>query len=117
MGTGYAVMDSAVASGEKRALKATQLALANPLLEGASINAAPHILLNITGSAELRIQELKDVTTLVEKAAADSAIISCAAIYDASLGDSVRVTVILPGNKSLSLADQLPPSKRATPDP
>src|SRR5690349_1949714 len=54
-GMGYAVMGTATASGENRAVDATNMAIASPLLEDASINGAHGILLNITGSSALTL--------------------------------------------------------------
>src|SRR5262249_27575039 len=53
-GMGYAVMGTATARGENRAVEATTSAISSPLLEDASINGAQGILLNITGSSKSR---------------------------------------------------------------
>ena len=62
-GMGYAVMGTAVASGENRAVDATNRAMASPLLEDASINGAHGILLNITGSSKLTLYEVHEAST------------------------------------------------------
>src|SRR5579862_4510048 len=99
-GMGYAVMGTAVASGENRAVDATNLAMASPLLEDASINGAHGILLNITGSNKLTLYEVHEASTIVQKAAADNANIIFGAVHDESMGDAVKVTVIATGIKS-----------------
>jgi cell division protein FtsZ len=99
-GMGYAVMGTAVASGENRAVDATNLAMASPLLEDASINGAHGILLNITGSSKLTLFEVHEASTIVQKAAADNANIIFGAVHDESMGDAVKVTVIATGIKS-----------------
>jgi cell division protein FtsZ len=99
-GMGYAVMGTAVASGENRAVQATNLAMASPLLEDASINGAHGILLNITGSSKLTLHEVIEASTLVQKSAADNANIIFGAVHDESMGDAVKVTVIATGIKS-----------------
>ena len=99
-GMGYAVMGTAVASGENRAVDATNLAMASPLLEDASINGAHGILLNITGSSKLTLYEVHEASTIVQKAAADNANIIFGAVHDESMGDAVKVTVIATGIKS-----------------
>ena len=99
-GMGYAVMGTAVASGENRAVDATNLAMASPLLEDASINGAHGILLNITGSSKLTLYEVHESSTIVQKAAADNANIIFGAVHDESMGDAVKVTVIATGIKS-----------------
>jgi len=99
-GMGYAVMGTAVASGENRAVEATNRAMASPLLEDASINGAHGILLNITGSNKLTLYEVHEASTIVQKAAADNANIIFGAVHDESMGDAVKVTVIATGIKS-----------------
>ncbi len=102
-GMGYAVMGTAVAAGENRAVEATNRAMASPLLEDASINGAHGILLNITGSNKLTLYEVHEASTIVQKAAADNANIIFGAVLDESLGDAVKVTVIATGIKSEKL--------------
>ncbi len=99
-GMGYAVMGTAVASGENRAVDATNAAMASPLLEDASINGAHGILLNITGSNKLTLYEVHEASTIVQKAAAENANIIFGAVHDESMGDAVKVTVIATGIKS-----------------
>jgi cell division protein FtsZ len=99
-GMGYAVMGTAVARGEGRAVEATNKAIASPLLEDASINGAQGILLNITGSSKLTLYEVHEASTIVQKAAAENANIIFGAVHDESMGDAVKVTVIATGIKS-----------------
>ena len=99
-GMGYAVMGTAVATGENRAVEATNRAMASPLLEDASINGAHGILLNITGSSKLTLYEVHEASTIVQKAAADNANIIFGAVHDESMGDAVKVTLIATGIKS-----------------
>lgn len=98
-GMGYAVMGTAEATGENRAVEAVQRAIASPLLEDASINGAQGILLNITGSAKLTLYEVHEASSIVQKAAAENANIIFGAVHDENMGDAVRVTVIATGIK------------------
>src|SRR5579864_3867528 len=98
-GMGYAVMGTAVASGENRAVEATRKAISSPLLEDASINGAQGILLNITGSSKLTLHEVHEASTIVQQAAAENANIIFGAVHDESMKDSVKVTVIATGIK------------------
>jgi cell division protein FtsZ len=102
-GMGYAVMGTATASGEGRAVLATRQAIESPLLEDASINGAQGILLNITGSSLLTLHEVHEASTIVQQAAADNANIIFGAVLDESMGDAVKVTVIATGIKSEKL--------------
>jgi cell division protein FtsZ len=99
-GMGYAVMGTAVARGENRAVEATNRAIASPLLEDATINGAQGILLNITGSNKLTLYEVHEASTIVQRAAAENANIIFGAVHDESMGDAVKVTVIATGIKS-----------------
>jgi cell division protein FtsZ len=96
---GYAVMGTAVATGENRAVEATNRAIASPLLEDASIHGAQGILLNITGSSKLTLYEVHEASTIVQKAAAENANIIFGAVHDEAMGSAVKVTVIATGIK------------------
>jgi cell division protein FtsZ len=98
-GMGYAVMGTAEASGENRAVEAVNKAIASPLLEDASINGAQGILLNITGSSKLTLFEVHEASTIVQKAAAENANIIFGAVHSEQMKDAVRVTVIATGIK------------------
>jgi cell division protein FtsZ len=99
-GMGYAVMGTAVAEGENRAVEATNRAISSPLLEDATINGAQGILLNITGSSKLTLHEVHEASSIVQKAAAENANIIFGAVHNESMGDAVKVTVIATGIKS-----------------
>jgi cell division protein FtsZ len=99
-GMGYAVMGTAEASGENRAVEAVNQAIASPLLEDASINGAQGILLNITGSSKLTLFEVHEASSIVQKVAAENANIIFGAVHDESMKDAVRVTVIATGIKA-----------------
>lgn len=98
-GMGYAVMGTAEASGENRAVEAVNKAIASPLLEDASINGAQGILLNITGSSKLTLFEVHEASSIVQKAAAENANIIFGAVHSEAMKDAVRVTVIATGIK------------------
>ncbi len=109
-GMGYAVMGTATASGEGRAVSATRQAIESPLLEDASINGAQGILLNLTGSSHLTLHEVHEASTIVQQAAAENANIIFGAVLDESMGDAVKVTVIATGIKSEKMGLSKPPS-------
>src|SRR5712692_417911 len=99
-GMGYAVMGTATASGENRAVDATNRAMSSPLLEDASINGAQGILLNITGSSKLTRHEVHEASTIVQRAAHENANIIFGAVHDESMKDAIKVTVIATGIKA-----------------
>ncbi|MCZ6489886.1 MAG: cell division protein FtsZ [Acidobacteria bacterium] len=98
-GMGYAVMGTAIASGANRALEAASKAIASPLLEDASIDGARGVLINITGSSNLRLQEVQGASMLIQQAAHEDANILFGAVLDETMKDQVKITVIATGFK------------------
>src|SRR5215468_2449597 len=94
---GYAVMGTATASGQNRAVEAAQKAIASPLLEAGAIDGARGILINITGSASLKLAEVQQACTIIQSAAHDDANIIFGAVLDEKMKDSVKITVIATG--------------------
>jgi cell division protein FtsZ len=98
-GQGYAVMGTAMASGENRAVEAAQRAVSSPLLEEGSIEGARGVLINITGSSSLTLHEVQEASALVQKVAHEDANIIFGAVYDQAAKDEVKITVIATGFK------------------
>jgi cell division protein FtsZ len=94
---GMALMGTAVASGEDRAVEAAQKAISSPLLEDVSIQGARGVLINITGGPDLTIHEVNEAATLIQEEADDEANIIFGAVIDESLHDQIRITVIATG--------------------
>jgi cell division protein FtsZ len=115
-GMGYAVMGTAIRSGDNRAIAAAQAAMASPLLEAGAIDGARGILINISGSSNLKLSEVNVASTLIQNAAHEDANIIFGAVLDESMGDNVKITVIAtgfrqdqPGRQKRSAADALAP--------
>jgi cell division protein FtsZ len=96
-GMGYAVMGTAVRGGSNRAMEAAIAAMASPLLEDGAIDGARGILINITGSASLKLSEVNEASTLIQNAAHEDANIIFGAVLDENMGDEVKITVIATG--------------------
>jgi cell division protein FtsZ len=96
-GMGYAVMGTAIRSGENRAIAAAQAAMASPLLEAGAIDGARGILINISGSSSLKLSEVNIASTLIQNAAHEDANIIFGAVLDEGMGDNVKITVIATG--------------------
>ncbi|MGA8939488.1 MAG: cell division protein FtsZ [Acidobacteriaceae bacterium] len=96
-GMGYSVMGTAVRSGENRAREAAMAAIASPLLEAGAIDGARGILINITGSSNLKLSEVIEASSIIQQAAHEDANIIFGAVRDESLGDEVKFTVIATG--------------------
>ncbi len=98
-GMGYAVMGTASRSGADRAKEAAVAAMASPLLEAGAIDGARGILINITGSSSLKLNEVNEASTIIQNAAHEDANIIFGAVLDESMGDEVKITVIATGFK------------------
>ena len=95
---GMAMMGSAAANGIDRARIAAEQAIACPLLEGVNLAGARGVLVNITASREsLKLRETKEVMNIIRAFAAEDATIIYGGVYDDSLGDDLRVTVVATG--------------------
>jgi cell division protein FtsZ len=99
-GMGYAVMGTAVAHGERRALEAAQAAISSPLLEAGAIDGARGILINITGSASLKLAEVNEASTIIQSAAHEDANIIFGAVQNERMKEEVKITVIATGFKN-----------------
>jgi len=108
-GQGYAVMGTGVASGSNRAVEAAQRAAASPLLEEGSIEGARGVLINVTGSSEMTLHEVQDASALVQKVAHEDANIIFGAVYDETMKDAIKITVIATGFKDSARRPQAQP--------
>jgi cell division protein FtsZ len=98
-GMGYAVMGTGVRSGNNRAVEAAMAAMASPLLEAGAIDGARGILINITGSSNLKLSEVNEASGIIQNAAHEDANIIFGAVQDETMGDEVKITVIATGFK------------------
>ena len=103
---GYAVMGTATASGASRTTEAARRAIASPLLEAGAIDGARGILINITGSASLKLAEVQQACTIIQSAAHEDANIIFGAVMDEKMKDSVKITVIATGFREVPRAHQ-----------
>ncbi len=96
--SGVAIMGSAVAEGEDRAIEAVRTSLASPLLNDNDIQGAKYVLLNITyGSKEILMDEIGEITDYIQDEAGATADVIWGHGYDESLGDGICVTLIATG--------------------
>jgi cell division protein FtsZ len=102
-GMGHAVMGTAIRSGDNRAKEAAQAAMASPLLDAGAIDGARGILINITGSSNLKLSEVNEASSLIQSSAHEDANIIFGAVLDERMGDEVKITVIATGFR-----DQMP---------
>jgi cell division protein FtsZ len=96
--SGVAIMGSASATGENRAINAVEQALSSPLLNDSNIKGANYVLLNITcGSDEITMDEFGEIADYIQEAAGQTAEVIQGFGVDESLGDRVNVTIIATG--------------------
>ncbi len=95
--SGMAIMGIGIASGENRATMAAERAISHPLLEDISISGAKGVLMNITSTSDLTMEEMTEASDRIYNEVGDDADIIWGAVVEDSLGDEMRVTVIATG--------------------
>ena len=94
---GTAIMGTGAAKGENRALEAAERAINSPLLEDVSIEEAKGVLINITGPTRVTMDEVTEASTFIKNEVHPSAEILFGIVFDDTMGDEMRVTVIATG--------------------
>jgi cell division protein FtsZ len=94
---GMALMGTGVALGDNRAVEAAQKAISSPLLEDMSIEGAKGLLINVTGSSSMTLNEVNEASVLIQKEAHEDANIIFGAVIDEKMEEEIRVTVIATG--------------------
>jgi cell division protein FtsZ len=104
--SGVAIMGSASAEGENRALECVQEAMNSPLLNDNNIQGANYVLLNITyGDKEVLMDEITVITEYIQDEAGSTADVIWGHGYDPTLGDKLSVTLIATGFKSSPITE------------
>ena len=93
---GMAHMGVGRAAGKGKAEEAAKMAISSPLLE-TSIAGARGVLINITGSMDIGLEEVEQAASLVQQAVHPDALTIFGATFDETLDDEIRVTVIATG--------------------
>jgi cell division protein FtsZ len=96
-GMGIALMGTGSATGENRAIEATQRAISSPLLEEASIEGAKGLLVNVSGGADLTLFEVNEAMSIIHDSADPDANIIFGAVLDERLTNEMKITVIATG--------------------
>lgn len=94
---GPALMGTGFGEGDNRAQEAAQEAISSPLLDDVSIAGARGVLINITGGLDMAIDEVQQISSVIQAEAGDDAEIIFGAVHDPSLEGKIRVTVIATG--------------------
>ncbi len=94
---GKAIMGTGIAEGENRAIEAAQMAINSPLLEDMSIDQAKGVLINITGSTKMTMDEVIEGSSFIKDEVHPGAEIIWGMVFDDNMDDVIRITVIATG--------------------
>ena len=112
---GHAHMGVGIATGREKAEQAALAAVSSPLLE-TSINGATGVLVNVTGSSELTLDDVETAASIVQEAANPDANIIFGATVCEDFEDQMRVTVIATGFEGAEAVKSAPVvAAKATP--
>jgi len=103
---GKAMMGTGEAEGDGRAMKATEMAISNPLIDDYTLKGAKGLLVNITGGKDLKLFEVDEVVNKIRSEVEADAEVIIGAITDTSLEGKIRVSIV-----ATSLDNQHPESK------
>ena len=103
---GKAMMGTGEAEGEGRAMKATEMAISNPLIDDYTLKGAKGLLVNITGGKDLKLFEVDEVVNKIRSEVEADAEVIIGAITDPSLEGKIRVSIV-----ATSLDGQQPETK------
>jgi cell division protein FtsZ len=110
---GKAMMGTGEASGEKRALTAAEAAIANPLIDDASMKGARGLLISITGGKDLTLYEVDEAATRIREEVDPDANIIVGATFDETLEGIIRVSVVATGIDHTGIAHAAQPAESA----
>ncbi len=106
LGMGYAMMGTAISSGENAPVEAAQKAINSPLMEEGGVLGARGVLINITASSELGIHDVNEACNLIRAATKNEDVqINFGVVMDERMGNDVKVTVIATGFQRDSLPE------------
>ena len=109
---GMAMMGSAIASGENRAMIAAEQAVRSPLLEDVNLAGARGILVNITSTSSFTMDEYYGVMNTIKGFTAEDATVIIGNVVDEAMGDRLRVTMVATGLGSARLKKESKPEMR-----
>ena len=95
--SGEALMGCGISSGENRAIEAAQKAISSPLLEGVNIKGAKSVLVNVTGSSSMTMQEINEGNNVIFEAAGEEANVIFGVVKKQEMNDYLSYTVIATG--------------------
>jgi cell division protein FtsZ len=109
---GKAMMGTGEASGEKRALRSAEAAIANPLIDDVSMKGARGLLISISGGKDLTLYEVDEAATRIREEVDPDANIIVGATFDEGLEGIIRVSVVATGIDHVATAQRPPGETR-----
>jgi cell division protein FtsZ len=94
---GKAMMGTGEASGDNRAIEAAEKAIANPLLDGVSLNGAKGVIVSITGGDDMRLLEVDEAANHIRQLVDQDANIIWGSAFNNDLEGKIRVSVVATG--------------------
>ncbi|MDO5601227.1 MAG: cell division protein FtsZ [Oscillospiraceae bacterium] len=110
---GHAHMGVGTATGKNKAEEAAHAAISSPLLE-TSISGARGVIINITSSPDIGLDEVEQASSLITQSAHEDANIIWGTAFDESMQDQMRVTVVATGFENTPAAPQAAPAATPT---
>src|SRR5690606_16500177 len=105
---GKAMMGTGEASGDNRAIEAAEKAIANPLLDGVSMQGARGVIISITGGEDMRLMEVDEAASHIKELVDPDANIIWGSAFNNDLDGKIRVSVVATGIDAAE-ATQAPP--------
>ncbi|WP_294327778.1 cell division protein FtsZ [uncultured Sphingomonas sp.] len=112
---GKAMMGTGEAEGDNRAIEAAQQAIANPLLDGVSLNGAKGVIVSITGGDDMRLLEVDEAANHIRELVDDDANIIWGSAFNTELEGKIRVSVVATGIEDEAPSQAQPAPAQAEP--
>ena len=111
---GMAMMGSGVAQGDSRAKEAVEAAMSCPFLEDVNLSGARGMLVNITAGLDMSMGEFEEIGNTARGLASDGATVIVGTVFEADMGDELRVTIVATGldKANPAAAEKVEASKR-----
>jgi len=94
---GTAIIGTGEATGDRRALRAAEEAIANPLFDDTSLKGARGLLISITGGKDLTLYEVDEASSRIRQEVDEEANIIVGAVIEPTLGEAMQVSVVATG--------------------
>ena len=94
---GFAMMGTAIAEGDNKAVEASNLALTNPLIENVDMNTAKGVIVNISGGSDMTLMEVDHAANIIRQSVNPEANIIFGSLIDESLAGKLKISIFATG--------------------